>query len=147
MKTKRKRKRVKYMVICKIFFPIFFSLSQNQIVFKRHFFRFSLCILIMILNSTSNDKQNSKTTINKELSSTLEIDISFNKILFNFPLKPTDSEIENLKHTFSNYIQSTKNNYKYFLGLLKHFATIRPKHKHIVPKLYETIISNSQRRH
>ena len=101
----------------------------------------------MILNSTLNDKQNSKTTIDNELGKKLEIDISFNKILFNLQLNPTESEIENIKHTFSNYIQNTKYDYNYFLHLLEHFAIIRPKHKHIVPKLYETIISNSQRRH
>ena len=47
----------------------------------------------MIFNLTSNDKQNSKT-INNELDTQLEIHISFNKILFNLPLNPTDSEIE-----------------------------------------------------
>ena len=95
----------------------------------------------MILNSTSNDKQNSKTIIANELGSELEIDISFSKILFNLPLNRIDSEVENFKHTFSNYIQNTKYDCNHFLGLLEHFARIRPKHKHIVPKLYETIIS------
>ena len=61
----------------------------------------------MIFNSTSKDKQNSKATINNELGTQLEIHISFNKILFNLPLIPTDSEVENIKHTFSNYIQCT----------------------------------------
>ena len=73
----------------------------------------------MIFNSTSNDKQNSKTTLNHELSTLLEIDISFNKILFNLSLNPTDSEVESFEHTFSNYIQNTKYVYNYFLGLLR----------------------------
>ena len=59
------------------------------------------------------------------MSTRPEIDIFFNEILFNPP--------------FSNYTQNTKNDY--FIGLLEYFAYIRPKHKHIVPKLYETIIS------
>ena len=72
-----------------------------------------------------NDKQNSKT-INNELATQLEIDISFNKILFNLPLKPTDSEIENLKHTFSNYIQNTKYDYYYlrkYIIIVSYFTT------------------------
>ena len=55
----------------------------------------------MIFSSTSNEKQKSKT-INNEFGAQLKEDISFNKILFNLPLNPTDSEFENFKHTFSN---------------------------------------------
>ena len=71
----------------------------------------------------------------------IEEEISFTQQLFNINSKPTDSDVENLTQSFSYYLQNTKNDYNYFLGLLEHFAYIRPKYKHIVPKLYQTIIS------
>ena len=84
----------------------------------------------MIFNSTSNNQQNSKTTINNELCKQLEIDVSFIKELFNLSLNPTCSEVENIKQTISNFIQNTK----YFIDLLRNFAQLRPKHKQIIPK-------------
>ena len=77
----------------------------------------------------------------EEISKIVEEDVSFTQKILNINSNPTDSEIENFKCTFSNYIQNTKYDYNYFIGLLKYFAKIRPKHKYIVPKLYETIIS------
>ena len=77
-----------------------------------------------------------------DICQVLEEDISFtNKLLQLLQSNVTDSQVSEFQELFSKYIQNTKYKYNYFIGLLEHFAHIRPKHKHIVPKLYETILS------
>ena len=75
------------------------------------------------------------------LKEIVEEDVSFTQKLFNINSNPTDSDIENLIQSFSHYLQRSKNDYKFFLNLIENFSLTRPKHKHIVPKLYEKIIS------